>query len=118
MVNLSQINQLICDFSGKNIVLFIAWNFFDRDKILFLLVILAILAGLVILVGIVVLVGLVILVGIVVLVGFVVLVRLVILVVLIVLVVLRVVHVFTSLFGFLRIVYPELRKTIHIKKRL
>ena len=106
MVNLSQINQLICDFSGKNIVLFIAWIFFDRDKILFLLVILAILAGLVILVGIVVLVG------------FVVLVRLVILVVLIVLVVLRVVHVFTSLFGFLRIVYPELRKTIHIKKRL
>ena len=100
MVNLCQINQLICDFSGKNIVLFIAWNFFDRDKILFLLVILAILAGLVILVGIVVLVG------------FVVLVRLVILVVL------RVVHVFTSLFGFLRIVYPELRKTIHIKKRL
>ena len=110
MVNLCQINQLICDFSGKNIVVFIAWNFFDRDKILFLLVILAILAGLVILVGIVVLVGLVILVGIVVLVGFVVLVRLVILVVL------RVVHVFTSLFGFLRIVYPELRKTIHIKK--
>lgn len=106
MVNLSQINQLICDFSGKNLVLFITWNFFDRDKILFLLVILAILAGLVILVGIVVLVG------------FVVLVRLVILVVLIVLVVLRVVHVFTSLFGFLRIVYPELRKTIHIKKRL
>ena len=106
MVNLCQINQLICDFSGKNIVLFIAWNFFDRDKILFLLVILAILVGLVILVGIVVLVG------------FVVLVRLVILVVLIVLVVLRVVHVFTSLFGFLRIVYPELRKTIHIKKRL
>ena len=100
MVNLCQINQLICDFSGKNIVLFIAWNFFDRDKILFLLVILAILAGLVILVGIVVLVG------------FVVLVRLVILVVL------RVVHVFTSLFGFLRIVYTELRKTIHIKKRL
>lgn len=106
MVNLCQINQLICDFSGKNLVLFITWNFFDRDKILFLLVILAILAGLVILVGIVVLVG------------FVVLVRLVILVVLIVLVVLRVVHVFTSLFGFLRIVYPELRKTIHIKKRL
>ena len=75
MVNLSQINQLICDFSSKNIALFITLNFYDRIKILFLLVILAILAGLVILIGVVVLVG------------FVVFVRLVILVVLIVLVI-------------------------------